>query len=1113
VQESRLRKILPTVPSSLLDTRPTGLHEKSKERMQNRIAATLAIFIGVTCQCWAGVSVERLRCEYLQAPLGIDAVKPRLSWILQSAERGQKQKAYQVLVAATSDVLAADQGDLWDSGKVESDETVQVEYGGKPLASWMRCHWKVRAWDKDGRIMPWSEPALWTMGLLDAKDSSARWIAATAMRPDVVGGNGYQAAESPKADAVKWVQVDLGRRVMIDAVRLTPAHPEGSSIAGYGFPVRFRIEASDDPTFAKPTLLVDHTGADFPNPQDHVQSFPGGGRSARYVRVTATVLWRRPDGPYCFALAALEVQSGGKDVAKHAAVSAADSGWYSPYWSTAQLTNGHTRRGDPLAEKGPGDAAVLLRKRFPLKSKVVRATASICGLGYYELSINGQAIGDHKLDPGFTDFSKRVLYVTYDVTHAVRQGDNVIGVMLGNGWYRLPSPEFFGFESASWVASPRCLVHLRLDLADGSSQTLVSDATWKWSTGEITFQHIRGGETHDMRLAKPGWQTAGYDDREWNSAVVVAAPKGKLVAQTHPPIKADGEIKAVALTQPKPGLYVFKLAENTAGWIRFTASGESGRKITLKCNESLNPDGTLSDDLSGYACHRYQTDEFILSGKGREVFAPRFCYHGFQYVQVEGLAAAPALNDLVGIRVHTLPDGAGEFSCSNDRLNLLQTVFRRTYLNNLHGIPTDCPTREKMGWMCDGCVDEEFGIYNYQTAQFYNKWFRDIVDSQESNGHVPSLAPICDWGKSRPDGSPGEIADPWWGGAIVITPWRLYQYYADRRVLGDGYDAMKAYVDYLTWTAKDHLIDWPTAMGDWLDDSAGGGRRRMPVPQTSTAGYFYAAHILSQSAAILGKDTDAAKYASLAEAIRRTYNAKFLNQQTGLYAADSQTAQSLPLALGIVPEEKRDLVLQRLVESITTLRKGHISAGIVGTVYLFHALMQSGRDDLAYTMLTQETYPGWLPMLGHGGTTIWEAWNGPASGGSTSLNHPTFGCAGMWFYQGLAGIRTDPAAPGFKRIIIKPAVVGDLRWAKARYDSIHGPIVSEWERKGDVFTLNVTIPAGTTALVFVPTRDLSSVSEGGRPAQAAEGVTFRRKEAGAAMFQVDSGIYHFVSTL
>ena len=1051
----------------------------------------------------ADLTVGRLSCEYLDDPVGIDSVAPRLSWWLCSEKRGQVQTAYQILVASNVERLAADEGDLWDSGRVKSDQATHVEYDGKPLESHQRCYWKVRAWDKNGQPSKWSKPGVWTMGMVDPADWQAEWIAAKAKgKSPMASGNGYHARETKKIDDVKWVQVDLGSSMPIDSVQLMPCLPVDLPIPGFGFPVRFRIEADNDPTFSKPTVIADYTTADVVNPKAKLQTFPANNLRARYVRVTATKLWQRPDGVYCFALAEMGVISNGKNVAVNAKVTAADAVEIPSLWTKVRLTDGWWPCDDKQSDTE--FAAIMMRKSFNADKKIVRATVSICGLGYNELWLNGTRVGDRKLDPAFTDYSKRALYTTYDITDAVQKGENVIAVLLGNGWYRLPAPDLFGFQNAPWTATPRLLLNLRLDMADGTSKNIVSDGTWKWSTGEITFQSIRGGETIDHRQSKPGWQNLDYDDSAWNHAVKVAAPQGKLVAEMLPPIKTDGEVQAIELTEPKPGVYVLKLAENIAGWARLTVPGSPGQKITMTSFEIRNQQGLQDPRHRSHTNGRYQTEEFILKGEGREVFEPRFCYHGFQYVQLEGMTAPPKLEDLVGVRVHTLPDKAGEFSCSNDRLNLLQKIFKRTYLNNLHSIPTDCPQREKMGWLDDGCVTEWFAFHNYESAQFYTKWFHDMIDSQDPNGHVPDIVPTCGWGKSGPNGSPGNMADPWWGGAIVMTPWNLYEHYGDRRVLENGFEAMKAYVDYLTSQSKDNLVEW--GLGDWLDESAGGGGRRVPVVQTSTAAYFHFTNIVSQAATVLGRTKDAQKYAALADTIRQTFNAKFMTPETGLFAADSQTAQALPLAINLVPEDKRPLVSQRLVENIVDTRKGHVSSGIVGTLYVFQALMEMGRDDLAYEMLTQESYPGWLNMINGGETTVWEAWNGAAS-----HDHPAFTCVGFWFYQGLAGIRPDRSEPGFKKIIIKPALVGDVTWAKATYDSMHGPITSDWKIVNGKFHLNISIPANTTATVYLPAKSINTITESGHPLSKADSVKVLHMAPPTAVLTIGSGTYQFVS--
>jgi alpha-L-rhamnosidase len=767
------------------------------------------------------------------------------------------------------------------------------------------------------------------------------------------------------------------------------------------------------------------------------------------------------------------------------------------------LTDGkRIAAANKVASNQPGNAAVLLRKEIQLDGKVTHATAFLCGLGYSELEVNGRKIGTDVLDPGFTDFSRRVLYRTYDVTDAIRRGPNAFGVILGGGWFNLATGDLFSFQTAPWSASPRLLCQLHIEFADGTSRTVVSDASWKWSTGAIIFNCVRGGETIDAREDKLGWSLAGYDDSTWHGAAVVERPAGKLVSQQHPPIRATASIRSVALTEPKPGVHVFDLGVNIAGWARLTTRGPRGTRIKLQSNELLNQDGTVNTNQNtSHTYGRFQTEEYILKGEGVETFEPRFTYHGFRYVQVTGLTEKPTLDSLTGRWVTTAAEPAGQFTCSNERINKIQELILRTQLNNMHGIPTDCPQREKMGWMDDGCVCMEMAFYNFDTPLFYRKWFHDMMDAQDANGHVADFVPTSGWGRTGPKGELGAMADPWWGGAIVLAPWKLYLHYGDTRVLEEGYSSMKAYVDYLGTTTKNHLIPW--GLGDWLVGSAKAGAP--PQTHLSTAAYAYQARIVSQAAALLEKEDDARRYAALAAQIRDAFNKKNLNTETGWYVSNSQSGQALPLALHLAPENLRPQVLARLVESITS-RQGHVGAGIVGLLPLFLALMDNGRDDLAYTMLTQEDFPGWLHMINSGATSIWEAWNGEAS-----RNHPTLGCIGMWLYQGLGGIRRDPTAPAFKRFLIKPAVVGDLAWAKCSYPSVHGTIESNWRREGEKLRLEVSIPANTTATVYVPTTQPGAVTESGRPAARAAGVKFLRAEKDAAVYEVGSGSYDFAA--
>ncbi len=1074
---------------------------------------------------------DNLRCEYLVAPMGIDAQQPRLSWTFRddpAMPRGQQQSAYRILVASSEAALASDKGDLWDSGQVRSDQSVQLNYAGKPLASRQTCFWKVQVWNAKGEVSAWSSPSSWTMGLLEKSAWTGQWIG--AIDRDVIDGDaayGYRSKDAKRPNETKWVQIDLGKSMPIDKIVLHPAMPLiEATPAGHSaprqllldlFPMRFRLEVADTADFKRPRLYFYATKpepdeAGYFKPRRTSETYTSQGISGRYVRMTATMLWNFNIGSptYGFGLGEMQVFSGGKNVAQGCPAAAKDS-METEHWSTRFLTDGKAIV-DPVAD-ATGDAAILFRKEAKFSKKPVRATASICGLGYYELSINGRKVGDHVLDPGFTDYTKHVLYVTYDVTDRFKDGGNVIGVTLGNGWYREATPDNFGFQYAAWRGPLKLLLQIDLEFADGTRSTIVSDPSWQWSTAENRYNCVRGGETIDAREAKLGWDTAGYNAQGWRPVVPMPAPAGKLTAQMYPPIRVHQTIRPVKLTEPRPGIYVFDLGVNITGWARLQTSGSAGQKVVTYSNELLRPDGTVDVGHAGYfAFGRFQKNIYYLSGHGEDVFEPRFTYHGFRYVEVQGLTEKPTLDSLVGRWVTTDPEPAGSFACSNELINATQTLIVRTQLNNYHGFPSDCPHREKQGWMQDGCVTEEEAICNFQMAGCYEKWFHDMVDAQDASGHVGPVVPTAGWGRAAKPKQIGTYAGPWWSGAIVFTPWKLYQYYGDRRVLEEGYPAMKAFVDFMSTTTSNHIISW--GLGDWLDESADIGvkrdlgSRKAPLPLTSTAAYFNYATILSQIAALLGKKDDAEKYQTLAGEIKEAYNRAFFKPESGLYARDSQTAQSLALHFGLVPEGQQSKVAAAMIANIVEDRKSHLNTGIIGTLYVFHALRELDRNDVAYAIAAQETYPSLGYMVKRGATSIWECWSDP---GGMSHDHPTLGSLGVWYYQGMGGICPDPAGPGFKQFIIRPAVVGDLKWVTCHYDSIHGRIESNWKIDGQMLKLDVVVPPNTTATVYVPTSDVASVTESGRSAAVADGVQRLRTDRQSAVYRVGSGHYEFVA--
>jgi len=888
---------------------------------------TALLSFASTVSSLAGFNAGQLRCEYLENPLGIDATQPRLSWIVESNERGQKQTAYQILVASSAVELKKDHADLWDSGKVCSDQTTFVAYAGTPLGSRQACYWKVRSWDKDGQVSPWSEPAFWETGLLAPGDWQAQWIARTTDTNDL------------------------------------PA----------------------------------------------------------------------------------------------------------PY----------------------------LRRELVLDGKVKKARAYICGLGYYELHINGEKIGDHLLDPGFTRYDKRDLYVTYDVTAQLKRGHNALGVILGNGWFNVQTKAVWNFHNAHWREAPKLLLSLIVEYTDGRTVVIGSDGAWKTAAGPILFDSIYGGENYDARRELPGWDKPGFDDSTWQPAQVVTAPQGRLVAQTMPPIKADQTIKPLKLTEPRPGVFVFDMGQSFAGVTELKVHGPAGTTVTLRHGERLFPDGTL--DTRGIEHHverietnqQFQTGKYTLKGSGTETWRARFTYYGFQYVEITGFPGRPTLDSLRGIFFHTAVPVAGRFECSNPLFNKIWRAAHWSYLSNLEGIPTDCPHREKNGWMGDAHLAAEQGIFNFMPAGIYTKWVNDIGDEQRPAGQLPGIVPTSGWGYAWGNG-------PAWDSAFALIPFYLYEYYGDAQPLRDHYAGLKRYVDYLGTRASNNIVN--IGLNDWAPF-----KTKTPADITDTAYYFRDAQIVALAASLLGKTDEAEHYNQLAAQIKKSFNDHFYHAATGTYGNGSQTSLSCALYQDLVEPENQAHVLQNLVARVAD-SNGHIDTGILGAKYLLNTLTDHGRTDVAYQMAAQKDLPSWGWWLEHGATTLWEQWNG-----ADSRNHIMYGDISAWFYKALAGINADPAAPGFKHFFIRPQPVGDLAYAKAEYDSIHGKIASEWNIANGRFNLHVVVPPNTTATVCVPDVKLNDVREGGRSAVKSRGSSSFAQTANASRFEVESGEYDFTA--
>jgi alpha-L-rhamnosidase len=725
-----------------------------------------------------------------------------------------------------------------------------------------------------------------------------------------------------------------------------------------------------------------------------------------------------------------------------------------------------------------------LRKEFALSGRVKRARAYIAGIGYSELRINGRKAGNHVLDPAWTTYDKRVLYATYDVTRSLREGPNAVAVTLGNGWYK----------------SRALLFQLNVELEDGTTVSVSSDTSWKAADGPVVSDSVYDGETYDARRETSGWERPGYDDKAWPAAETVKGPAGVLSAQLMPAIQVVETIVPFRMSSPLPGTYVFDMGQNFSGWARLRVSGPRGTDVRLRFAELLYENGTLNQENLRSA---QAEDHYILNGEGEEVWEPRFTYHGFRYVEVTGFPGTPTLEAIRGRVVHSAVEPVGSFAASKDILNGIQRIVTWGQKTNLHSIPTDCDQRdERMGWMGDAQGTAEEAIMNFDMAAFYTNFVRDIRDVQDEKGRITDTVPHI-WG-SRP-------ADPAWGTAYPLICWYMYEYYGDTRVLEEQYDGLKKYVEFLRSTAENGVLKW-SHYGDWV------AVEKCPSAIVSSFYYYYDVKVLADAARVVGKTQDAALYDKLAAEIRVAFNREFYDAKTGTYGDGSQTANALPLFLGI-PTDKEGGAGGRLFDDIVYKHDSHLTTGIIGTKYIMELLTRNGNADLAYDIACKTDYPSWGYMIANGATTLWELWQKREGPSMNSHNHPMFGSVGSWLYKALAGINLAPGSAGFEKVILAPGMVRDLTHASGSTRTVRGRIACAWSRTERSARVEVTVPFGSEAEVVIPRLNLRDikVSEGGRAVWAdghyvagVSGISGAVDKDGAIRIQTGGGRYVFV---
>ena len=1060
--------------------------------------------------------IGEVRCEYRINPEGIDNPNPRLNWLILSNQRGEIQTAYQVLVASSSKLLAADKGDLWDSGRVPSNQSAEVEYAGEPLSSRAACFWKVRIWDRNGKPSGWSRTASWSMGLLKSSDWSAQWIgdsilADPANRP-LTPIYCYRSELASRSDAAKWIVLDLGEARSMDAIEMFPARPqkENTDFRTAMFPLRFKLEIADNPDFSDAKLVADKTDSDFPSPRKGSSRFSFSPTTARYVRLTVVRLARWDGQDFGMALGGLAVFDGQRSIAVGAAVKCSDS-MESEYWSKRYLVG--DQPAVALAPDSPALAAdipdvqskstvsrvPMLRREFDVADKIRRATLYVTARGFYEVHINGKRVGDELLAPGFTDYGVRLSYQTYDVTRLLHRGPNAIGALVGYGWY---AGHMNLWElRCIYGYFPQFLAQLEIELTDGRTITVNSDGQWRSTLdGPVRWSDLLDGEGYDSRREMPGWDKAGFDDHSWSPVWMQPRNEVELVSQACQPVRKICEFKAVSVKEVKPGVYVYDFGQEITGWCRLKADGPAGTHLRLRHAEKISPDGSLdSRNLWGVQ----QEEDYILDGHGPRVFEPHFTYHGFRYVELSGLPDGVSPDALTAVNIRSDLPIAGQFECSDALYDRIQKAAFWTQANLLFDVPAGCAARsERLAWTGDirPCVQSL--LFNFNADAFLSKYAQDLRDDQGTDGQFTDICPQAQLrGTTLCMGSPG------WADAGVSLPWNLYVNTGDRQMLANHFEAARRWVDFvhsnnpdLIWT-NERGNDW----GDWL--SAGPAT---PREIGATAFFAHSADLVARMARALGRSADADYYGDLFQNIRLAFVNKYAGTN-GIIGDDGDVQGSYALALqfGLLDEPLKSKAVSRLMELVTT-NGHHPTTGFWSSVELLLALSGNGCNAEASRILDQRTEPSWGYMADNS-TTLWEAFD--ANMRNLSLNHWTHSAVNEWLWRNVAGLNPDEQSPGYQSFTIYPRPTAEVSWCRSTYRSVRGPIVSNWRCDGDTFDLKITIPANATATVVVPTVDSDSVKESGNPAAQAEGVKLVSTGQGTVTYQVGSGEYHFISQI
>jgi alpha-L-rhamnosidase len=1011
-----------------------------------------------------------------------------------------------VLVASHPDLLSQDRGDLWDSGKVASEQSVQVEYAGEELKAGMFCCWKVQAWNRQGRPSCWSRPASWSMGLLKPADWKATWI-------------GLDGKEEPVPQLLptcraSWVWLEAGAATSAPAepryFRRIVTVPPGRQIK------KATCQMTADDGF---TLLVN--GQETARGQGHncvvnVDVTTTLHHGANTLAVRAYNSLGPPQNP-AGLIGAIHVEFTEGDPlvivtdAKWRASASGPAGWEKPEfndsaWSAAAVLGSYGMGpwGQVCSDNEYRHLpARMLRHDFQLAKKVARATAYVCGLGFFELHLNGRKVGDHVMDPGLTRYDRCVLYLCFDVTEQLRKGTNAVGIILGNARFfapriRVPVPfAQFGY--------PKLLFQMEVEYADGSRACLVSDEQWRLTDrGPIRANNEYDGEEYDARLEQAGWDRPGFDAAAWQPAQRVAPPGGRLAAQMMEPTRITEVLHPLSIANPRPGMYLVDFGQNLYGAVRLKVVGPRGTAVRIRTAYSKKADGTLKMEDNRSA---RSTDVYVLKGQEQEVWQPRFRGQGTRHAEISGFPGVPKPENCEFLVMHTDMEQVGHFACSNRLLNNIYANVVRSMRMQNRSVPMEPDRDERMPWLGHPAKTSESEAYVFGVAPFYRNFLAETRNHQRPDGLLSDAG--CYWSFYT-----GDII---WPSVITIVPHWYHQFYSDRRILEENYDAMRRWMECQSHNLlPDHTMK-ATPYGDWVD--AYNASYRVPesgatsLPLMATAYFYRNCRIVEQVAGLLGNAEDQHRFQDRAEKTAAGFRRRFFCSQSNKYESKTQCSYVLPLAFGLVPEDRRAAVVANLVDDILALHHGHLTVGLIGMQWYMQALTDMGRPDVAFAVATQTTRPSWGYMLSKGATSIWERWDqdtrDPGMNGESQMI--LAGNLGAWFYQTLGGINYDSARPGFKHMILRPRPLGDLAWVTASHKCLYGTIRSAWRIENGIFHWKITVPPNTTATIYVPTSEAVSVTEDGQSAAHVAGVRFLRNEGNAVVYEIASGTYDFAA--